>query len=84
LLLLTKYYYNNQVKEDEASRACSTHGRRERHTKFRWENLKEGGPDVDGMIILKWILGYELDFSGLRQRGKWRPVVNTVINPQVS
>jgi hypothetical protein len=37
------------VKEDEINEACSTHGREERC-------ILSFGKDVDGRIILKWML----------------------------
>jgi hypothetical protein len=49
---------NDQVKEDEIDRACSTHGRRVRRG-FWWEIQKERchqkDLDIGGRIILKWI-----------------------------
>ena len=41
--------------------ACGTYGGRERYARgFWWGNLRErdhwGGQDVDGRIILRWIL----------------------------
>jgi hypothetical protein len=50
---------NDQVKEDEIGRARSKHERGV-HTGFWYENLKERGRwediNVDGRILLKWIL----------------------------
>jgi hypothetical protein len=32
--LLTKYYWGDQIKEDDLSRACSTHGRVEKCVQY--------------------------------------------------
>jgi hypothetical protein len=45
-----------QVKEDEMGGACSTNGGRGMHIGFWWESRKEKDLEVDGRIILKWIL----------------------------
>jgi hypothetical protein len=66
--------------------------RREACTGFWWENLKEtdhwGDPGVDGRIIFRWIsheVGCgDVDWIGLVQdRGRWRALVNAVMNLQV-
>jgi hypothetical protein len=50
--LFAKCNYNDEVKDDEMGRACST------HVGFWWESQKEGDHledlDVDGRLILKW------------------------------
>jgi hypothetical protein len=55
ICILREYNQNDQVKEDEMGRAYSKHGKR-----FWWVIQKETdhyeGTDVDGRIILKWIL----------------------------
>jgi hypothetical protein len=67
-------------------------GRGEMYTGFWWENLWErdywGEPRVDGKIILKWIFRKwvvgAMDLIKLAQeRGRWRAVVNAVMNLQV-
>ena len=58
------------------------------HTRFWWENLREGDhledPGVEGRIILKWIferLGGGVDWIDLAQdRDRWRALVNAVMN----
>ena len=55
-------------------------------------SLREGDhlkdPDVDGRIILKWILekwGGVMDWIGLTHgRDRWRAVVNAVMNLRVA
>jgi hypothetical protein len=67
-------------------------GRIERHTGFCWGNLKERDHledrRADGRIILKLILlnrNGGMDCINLAQdRGKWRTVVNTVMNVRFS
>jgi hypothetical protein len=60
-IILTKYYYRYEVKEDEMDGTCSMHWRREMCTVFSLENLKERdhseGLDVGRKIILEWFLG---------------------------
>jgi hypothetical protein len=61
------------------------------HTGFWWGDLSEGDhfgdSDVNGRIILKWILksGNEgMDWIELAQdRDRWRAVVNAVTNLRV-
>ena len=59
------------------------------HTGFQWENLREGNhfedPGVDGRMILKLIferlVGEVTDSIDISQdRGRWRAVVNAVMN----
>jgi hypothetical protein len=66
-------------------------GRGEVHAGFLWGNLGERDYleelGVDGKILLKWVFGkwVGLDWTDVAQdRGKWRAVVNTVMNLQVS
>jgi hypothetical protein len=61
----------------EVSRASSKHdGEEKLHTRFWWENLREGDhlevPSLEGRIVLKWIFenwseGHGLDRSGSEQ-----------------
>ena len=62
-------------------------------TRFWWGNLRErdhwGDQDVDGMIILRWILrkweGVVGTGWGLaKDRDRWRALVSTVMNFGVS
>jgi hypothetical protein len=94
LLLLTKYCQGHHIKEDELGAACGTHvGGREIYAEFCWRNRSERdhveGLDVDGRIILKWILrlysGGGMDWIHLAQdRCKWLAVVNTVMSLRAS
>jgi hypothetical protein len=36
-----KYNWNDQGKEDEMDRACSTNGEKEMHVGYWWESQKE-------------------------------------------
>jgi hypothetical protein len=52
---------NDQVKEDDMGGACSTNGgRRGMHIGYWWESQQDKyhqvNQDIDGWIILKWIL----------------------------
>jgi hypothetical protein len=66
-------------------------GKREVHTEFWWGDLKEGDylgdPDVDGRIILKWILKKldgGMDWIELAEdRDRWRALVNALMNLRV-
>jgi hypothetical protein len=66
-------------------------GKRSVHTGFLWGDLGEGDhlghPEVDGRIILKWILKTwdgGLDWIELAQdRDRWRALVNAVMNLRV-
>jgi hypothetical protein len=57
---LTKCNYNDQIKEDEMGRTCSTHERREMHRRFRWKSQEKRDHEEDihvgGSIMLGWIL----------------------------
>ena len=64
-------------------------GRGEVYTGFWWGDLREGGhlvdPGVDGNILLKWIftkwVGGGMDWFDLAQdRGRWRALVDAVMN----
>jgi hypothetical protein len=56
LHILHQNFSGDQIKDD-ITRTCSKYGGEKR---FWWENLREGArlkdPDVNGKIILKWIL----------------------------
>jgi hypothetical protein len=62
------------------------------HTGFWWGDLREGDHledlDVDGRIILKWILKQwlgDMDWNALAQdRDSWWAHVNAVMNFRVS
>jgi hypothetical protein len=66
-------------------------GKREVRTGFWWGYLREGDhlgdPAVDGRIILKWIFKKwdgGMDWIELAQdRGRWRALVNAVMNLRV-
>jgi hypothetical protein len=66
-------------------------GERDVHTGFWWGNLKEEfhleDPGVNGRIILKWILEKRnggMDWLDMAQdRGRWRAVVNMIMNLRV-
>jgi hypothetical protein len=74
---------------------CAGHiarmGKREVHTGFWWGGLREGDhlgyPGVDGRIILKWIFKMWDGAMGwielAQDRGRWRAVVNAVMNLRV-
>ena len=61
--------------------------RREAFTEFWWGN-HSGDPDVDGRIILNWILRKwdvgDIDWMELAQkRDRWRALVNVVMKIRV-
>ena len=64
-------------------------GRGEVCTGFWWGNLRErdhwGGPDADGRIILRWMVGGGCeDWMELAEaRDRWRALVSTVMNLRV-
>jgi hypothetical protein len=91
-LLFTKYNYDDQVKEDEMGRACSTNGEKRnacrisvgkpegksplRRPKRRWE-------DNIKMDLREIGLG-GIDRIDLAQdRDQWKALVNTVMNLRV-
>jgi hypothetical protein len=65
--------------------------RKEACTGFWWANVRERDhledPDVDGMIILRWILEsgmWDMDWIDLTQdRDRWRALVNAVMKLRV-
>ena len=68
---------------------CNVWRKGEVCTRFWWGNLRErdywGDQDVDGRIILRWILrkweGVVGDWMELAQdRDRWRALVSTVMN----
>jgi hypothetical protein len=81
--MFTKYHSGDQVKKTEMGSAFSTYG--ESRSEYR-ENLREGDhlkdPDVDGRIILKWILEKwcgGMDWIDMAQeRDRWRALVKVV------
>ena len=61
LIILTQYCAGDKIEEIEMGGTCCTYGGRERCAKgFGGGNLRErdhwGDQDVDGRIILRWIL----------------------------
>jgi hypothetical protein len=86
-----QYHSGDEVKKTEMSRTCGTYGGEERCIQDFDGKLKEGNhledTSVDRRIILKLIFekwGGGMDRIGLAQgRGRWRAVVNTVMNLRV-
>jgi hypothetical protein len=84
-------YYGDQIKDDEMGGTCSAHGGdKEYYTqKMLVEKPERKRPpgylDVDGRIILKWILVMEdVDWIHLAQdRDRRRDLVNIVMNLRV-
>ena len=73
ILFLTKYFSGDKIEKNEMGGAFAHMGRGEAYTEFWWGNLRErdhlGDPDIDGMILLRWIfrkwdVGYDLDRTG--------------------
>jgi hypothetical protein len=60
-LLLTKYYSGEKIKKNEMGGACGTCGKEEKYIKcFGGGDVREikhlEDPNVDGSVILKWIV----------------------------
>jgi hypothetical protein len=93
LVLFAKYNQNDQVKEDEMGGACSTNG--EKTNACRILVGKPEGKRQLGRPRHRWVdnirmeLG-EIEWSGVdwiglaKDRNRWRVLVNTVMNLQVS
>ena len=59
--MLTQYCSGDKIETNEMGVACSTYGREERYIQSFGGRKPEGknhleDPDVDGRIILKWLL----------------------------
>jgi hypothetical protein len=71
-----------------ARHIASVGGTVEVHTGFQWGNLREGDHledrDVDGRILLKWILKkWDVGTGWIHlaeDKDRWRALVNAVIN----
>jgi hypothetical protein len=92
LVLFSKYNYNDQVKEDEMDRACSTNGREEDLCRIlvgKPEGQRPLGIPrrrwVDNIKIDRRDIGWDgMDWIYLTQdRDQWRARVNKVINLRV-
>jgi hypothetical protein len=87
-----RYCENNQSNEEEIGRACSTREVEKRITNFGLKTLKNrsfGTPRhscEDNIKIGHRDFGWEcVDWINLAQdRDRWRDVVNTVVNLEVS
>jgi hypothetical protein len=62
LMICTDRHYctGDKIEKNEMGGACSAcGGKGDVYTGFWWRNLRErdnlGDPDVDGMVILKWM-----------------------------
>jgi len=78
-------------RESDGREMWQTWRKIEMHNGYREENLKEGGPfenlSADGRLLLKQILttiGEEYRIYLALDKDKWRDVVNTVMNQQVT
>jgi hypothetical protein len=89
-----KILLGDQIEEDKIGGTCRKHGKDKKCVKnFGRKALKERvyseDIDVDGNIILQWILR-EIMFEHVdhipldQDRGSWRAFVNTVMNTSVS
>ena len=92
IFILTKYYCNNQIKEDEISGACCMYGRKEKcfqgfdgdtwrretlqRHRHRWEDIKMDLQEA-GCEVMDWI-------CLAQDRNKLQSLVSTVMNLWVS
>jgi len=80
---ITKYYSDDQIKEDGVGRACGTYGGGEGNAhSFGADHLDHTGIGVMVTHVLQnWNMGEWTPFIWLRIDGhKWRAFVSTVIN----
>ena len=85
-MLLTKYYSSGQIEKNEMGGACSTMGGEERCIQGFGEQTGNGDPGVDGRIIRIKMDRQEVGCQGMdwieqvQDRGRWRALVNAVMN----
>ena len=90
--MLTKYYSGDQIKKNEMGGACSTYG--ERQGVYRALVGKREGKRLLGRPSRRWEDNIKMDLQEVgcggmdwsavtQDRGRWRDLVNAVMNLRV-
>jgi hypothetical protein len=90
-LKLIPKFYGHQIKENEVGGTCGTHGRGGKRTSLWWESPNEKGLMEDRGVdvgmgserILRRLAGSVESIQLAQDRGRWRALVNTVINLRI-
>jgi hypothetical protein len=91
-LRFAKYHYNDQIKEDEMGRICSTNG--EKRNAYRILAVKPEGKRPLGRRKRRWEDNIRMDLGEIgwggmdwidlaQDRDQWRALVNTVMDIRV-
>jgi hypothetical protein len=88
-VLFAKYNYNDQVKEDEIGRTCSTNGKKMNAYRILVENPE--GKRPLGRPRRRWVNSNKMDHRGIewdgmdwidlaQDRDQWKALVNKVMS----